>query len=81
MNYIEPVTFSTTGNYGCGPKNEDDVYTVEEFKEIVELGAFIDYDGYGHPVKNKLADISIIIKPSNLSLIPSDATHIIWYNR
>ena len=30
MAYTERVKFTVTGTYGCGPDNEDDVYTVEE---------------------------------------------------
>lgn len=72
MPYIDPVKFTTTDRYGCGPRDEDDVYTVAEF---------IDYDGFGYPVKDKLADPYIEIKPSKRKLIPKDATHIVWYNR
>lgn len=79
--YSEPVKFSVTGQYGCGPACEDDVYTIEEFKNLVEIDAFIDYDGYGHPVKNNLADPSIYVLPSKIKDIPKDATHIVWYNR
>lgn len=81
MKYVEAVIFTKTGQQGCGPAKEDDVYTIEEFKEYCECEAFIDYDGYGHPVKDKLADNSIIIVPSKLNEIPIDATHIVWYNR
>ena len=79
--YNDPVKFSVTGKYGCGPVDEDDVYTVKEFKEFCKDGAFIDYDGFGYPVKDKMADPSIWIKPSKLGMIPEDATHIVWYNR
>lgn len=79
--YDFPVNFTSTGNYGSGPEDEDDVYTIEEFRGFVKDGAFIDYDGDGHPVKDKLADWRIYIKPSNLSNIPIDATHIVWFNR
>jgi hypothetical protein len=79
-SYTLPVMF--------GPKNErhddghhDEVYTVKEFLNACECHALIDYDGYGHPVKNKMADKSVYIMPSNTSLIPKDATHIVWYNR
>ncbi len=78
--YDEPVKFDKTNLYGCGPKG-DDVYTVEEFKACVKSGAFIDYDGFGHPVKNKLANRFIYVRPSKLGRIPKDATHIVWYNR
>lgn len=81
MPYTRPVKFSSTGRYGCGPDNEDDVYTVSEFRDYCDSGAFIDYDGHGYPVKDNMADDSIIIKPSRLHEIPLDATHIVWYNR
>lgn len=81
MTYTEPVKFSSTNNYGCGPKKEDDVYTVEEFKEQCIDGGFRDGDGHGYPVKDKKADRRICITPSRLNLIPADATHIVWYNQ
>jgi hypothetical protein len=56
MNYTKQVKFTKTGTYGNSPEGEDDVYTVEEFKEFVKSGMFIDYDGYGHPVKDGFAD-------------------------
>jgi len=77
--YTEKVVFEKTNLYGCG--DGDDVYTVKEFRERVECGAFIDYDGYGHPVKDKKADLSIEVRPSRVDQIPIDATHIVWYNR
>lgn len=77
--YDDPVKFTTTNNYeNC---EDDDVYTVEEFIKCCEVGAFIDYDGHGYPVKDNLADRSILIYPSNLKKIPNDSTHIVWYNR
>lgn len=78
--YDEPVKFSSTGNYGCGPSGEDDVYTVEEFRRFVKEGGFIDSDGSGCPVKNKKA-ARWEIMPSRLHEIPPDATHIVWYNK
>ena len=60
----------------------DDVFTVTDFLEMVSCGGFIDYDGYGYPVKDDLYDKSIIIRPSNVNeVLPEDATHIIWFNR
>jgi hypothetical protein len=79
--YTHPVNFNSTNNYGNAPEGEDDVYTVEEFLKICDDGMFIDYDGYGHPVKDKMADESICVKPSQREQIPKDATHIVWYNR
>jgi hypothetical protein len=81
MAYTEPVHFSETNRFGCGPDYEDDIYTVDEFKDICYGRGFLDYDGFGHPVKNKKSDPYIIIKPSQLHAIPEDATHIVWFNR
>jgi hypothetical protein len=54
--------------------------TVEEFRECVKIGGFIDYDGFGHPVKDEKMS-SIVVYPSKVVEIPADATHIMWYNR
>lgn len=81
MAYTDPVKFTAVNTYGCHPHDENDVYTVASFKELCECGAFVDYDGHGYPVKGRLADTSIVIRPSRLSAIPADATHIVWYNR
>lgn len=81
MAYTNPVEFTKTGQYGCGPEDEDDVYTIEEFRQLVESRMFVDYDGFGEPVRDGKSDPSICIKPSRLDQIPSDATHIVWYNR
>lgn len=79
--YSEQVNFTKTGQYGCGPDDEDDVYTIAEFRELCEGGTFIDYDGFGYPVRDRMADSDVLIKPSYLEAIPADATHIVWYNR
>lgn len=81
MAYTQKVKFSSTNNYGCGPKGEDDVYTIKEFKACCKSSAFIDYDGIGYPVKDGLRDTSIVIRPSRLKDIPADATHIVWCNK
>ena len=81
LDYTREVKFSSTDNYGCGPDDEDDVYTIKEFIENCESGGFIDYDGFGYPVKDSKACTQIIIKPSRVAEIPEDATHIIWFNR
>lgn len=79
--YSELVKFTKTGQYGCGPDDEDDVYTVTEFRNLCQRGSFIDYDGFGHPVRNNLADAEVVIKPSRVDEIPETATHVVWYNR
>lgn len=54
--------------------------TVEEFVEDCETGLFMDYDGFGNPVKDgKMARDKIY--PSGLERIPDDATHIAWFNK
>lgn len=82
MAYTESVKFSVTGTYGNATHpDEDDVYTIEEFKDFCSSGAFIDYDGFGYPVRDKKCNPAVTIKPSRLDDIPEDATHIVWYNR
>jgi hypothetical protein len=76
------VKFSVTGTYGCAPKGEDDVYTVTEFMEFVNDDFLTDCDGFGNPVKDNMADTLIWIIPSRCpTCIPTDATHIVWYNK
>ena len=59
-----------------------DYMTVQEFRESVECGAFIDYDGYGYAVaRGDIADTSEQILPSTVERIPEEATHIIWFNK
>lgn len=79
--YSKPVKFTKTGQYGCGPDDEDDVYTVAQFRRLCKNKSFIDYDGHGYPVRDNLADGDVVIKPSRLEAIPVDATHVVWYNR
>lgn len=57
-----------------------DIYTVGEFRKMCN-GYFIDYDGYGHPIKDGYKDPSKDIYPSQANRIPEDATHIEWYFR
>jgi hypothetical protein len=80
MAYTCPIKFTVTDQYGCGP-DDDDVYTVEEFRRRCLDHGFIDYDGFGYAVKNSLADITVIICPSRVDEIPADATHIVWFNK
>ena len=79
-----------------GPKfkdidKDDHLMTLEEWKDDVECGGFIDYDGYGY--------FATATQQSNIQVYPSDywngsmkekqyawheplwATHIVWYNR
>jgi hypothetical protein len=81
VGYTKIVTFTDVNTYGNNKEGEDDVYTVAEFKDLAKCKSLVDYDGYGHPVKNKKYDPDIHIKPSLINKIPKDATHIIWFNR
>lgn len=58
-----------------------DVFTVEEFREACAGHSFIDDDGHGNPAKDGKMDSKIHIRPSRVSDIPGDATHIVWYNK
>ena len=56
--------------------------SVEDWIDCVDGGAFIDYDGYGHPSDGKTIDGSINVHPSEgLTKVPFGTTHIMWYNR
>lgn len=81
--YVDPVKFSATNRYGCGPDEEDDVYTVDEWLAHVKNGSFIDYDGFGMLVKDNKADKQWV-RPSMVKIGTFerfDATHVVWYNR
>ena len=58
-----------------------DLMTVKDFLEACEVGAFIDYDGYGYPVKDEKMMSNFIVLPSKRGEIPKDATHIVWFNK
>lgn len=85
LAYTRKVNFSKTGQYGCGRKNEDDVYTLEEFTEYCVDYMFIDDDGYGLLVKDGKACITYGVRPSLVleygDAVYMDATHVVWYNR
>jgi hypothetical protein len=57
-----------------------DLMTVNDFRQDVRAGGFIDYDGFGHPAK-LMVDNSTHIYPSQVDAIPDDATHIVWFNK
>ena len=68
--------------YNRPVRSDNDVYTIMEFNENCECGGFIDYDGFGYPVKEGKADPTISVYPSTRhKVIPKDATHVMWFNR
>lgn len=62
-------------------EDDEDVMTVESFRATVAAGGFIDYDGFGYPVRGGLAASTVVVLPSRVDEIPADATHIVWFNR
>lgn len=62
-----------------------DQMTLQEWKDNVRCGMFIDYDGFGK-LATKTKESMIEIRPSRLTLqkdyeFPKWVTHICWYNR
>lgn len=60
--------------------------TVESFRAQVRTGTYTDYNGYGYaayrfPDDTVRVSHDIMIRPSKIHLIPTSATHIVWYNR
>lgn len=72
---IMPYELSDLPDYG-------DVMPLKDFIRNVKCGGFIDYDGYGHYVKDG--------KETDITIHPSDVEHkalrkefdtIVWFNR
>ena len=73
--FIMPYELSEIPEYG-------DVMTLKSFLSCVKSGGFIDYDGFGHYIKDG--------QETNIHIYPSDYHHksiryefdkIVWYNR
>jgi hypothetical protein len=56
--------------------------TLQEFRQCVESGGFIDYDGHGC-LATDTQESDIVIIPSQLKTTKIDPkfTHVVWYNR
>lgn len=61
--YTDPLT-----EYG-------DLIPIDTWKELVVERDFIDYDGFGHAVKDNLMTKEQYY-PSQMNKVPKDATHI-----
>lgn len=63
-------------------KCDGDVFNMEDFKENVEYGAFIDSDGDGY-YGTETHESNISVSPSDIrnGTYRKDFTHIIWYNK
>lgn len=73
--------FEQLARYSHNVPDYADLMTVGDFKQSVEDGYFVDYDGSGHPVMDGKMDARITIKPSMVAIIPADATHVAWFNK
>lgn len=59
-----------------------DLMSLEDFKESVRNGGFIDYDGSGNlATDSKCSDITIIPSEVEDYDFPEWCSHIVWYNR
>jgi len=59
-----------------------DLMTAEEYKDNVECGGFIDYDGYGNYSDGKLIyPKEGKVYPSEIKKFKKKYTHVVWYNR
>ncbi len=55
---------------------DDDIYTIEEWKDAVNDGWITNYDGSGYWVKDGLKSRDEVFSTPQL-----DATHVVWYNK
>ena len=55
---------------------DDDIYTVKEWREALDMGLFWTYDGFGYWCKDGYRS-----KDEVFSTLQLDATHVIWYNK
>jgi hypothetical protein len=64
-------------------EDDGDLYSIDEFIDMVDIGAFIDDDGYGYAAyyHTKVYDDSIKIHPSRIDEIPVGVTAVLWFNR
>ena len=55
---------------------------VEAFKESVESGSLIDYDGFGYPSDGTSHDPDLTFYPSMVPFcIPDGTTHVVWFSK
>lgn len=69
-----------SGTYDRPVPSYGDLMTRDRWLHCVSDGLFIDYDGFGSPVKDGKM-MSGWIYPSQASQLPADATHVIWFNK
>tara|TARA_Y100000310_G_scaffold321546_1_gene379310 strand:+ start:2064 stop:2540 length:477 start_codon:yes stop_codon:yes gene_type:complete len=57
--------------------NYGDVFTREEFVEMVSTGFLVSSDGYGRPAKDGMMSESRL---DSINVVPTEATHVVWFN-
>lgn len=68
--------------YNTKVEDSDYLMTIVEFSDNVDFGGFVDSDGHGYPCKDSFYNRDLQLYPSNFKdKTPSDATHIVWFNR
>lgn len=73
-------TRSATAKYDKPTPDYGELMMVKRFRASCADGAFIDYDGHGHPVRDGMMADDMVF-PSRYQDVPKDATHIMWFNR
>jgi hypothetical protein len=58
-----------------------DLMTIKDFRDACSVGALIDYDGTGYPVKDGKMARNVNVLPSKRNRIPKSATHVMWFNK
>lgn len=67
-------------------KEDDDIFTLADWRENVECGMFMDCDGFGDAIiwDGKSDTYEVVeewIYPSGQASLHDSVTHIIWYNK
>ena len=63
-------------------EKDDDVMSLKDFIEAVKDGCFIDYDGFGHYVRDgKMSNIDIYPSDIQYDSIRDDFDTIVWFNK
>ncbi len=69
------LKMSTIPDYG-------DLITIEEFIATVEVGGFIDYDGFGkYATETQMSNKEIILSDVKRDKIDKSFSHVVWFNR
>jgi hypothetical protein len=74
-------------NYKLEPRNKrnyGDFFEVKDFQNIVKCGGFKDYDGSALAVKTEnVNNENYLVSEEYINIydIPSDVTHVWWFNK